>query len=138
MTRPLNFDEEIALKLYHELKSDREIGAVVGKSSNTIALWRNRRNLPSLTIDKRTGMNYQVGCNFRKVLTPQQAVEMDRFLQALSWAARQAIEVGVKPDINNFINRWSGRGRNVEEQKFKHKMVMRKIRDRKKSVIQGG
>ena len=46
---------------------------------------------------------------YRDVLTPEQAVEMGRFLRALSNAGRECKRVGIKPDVGVAIKAWSGR-----------------------------
>lgn len=129
--RTLSFDENQALDLYHQGKNDREIGEAVGTLRNAIYLWRKSKDLPAITRIRKKP-NRKPGVSYFKVLTPHQAAEMERFLRALSWAATRAIESGVKPDVNSFINLWSGRGKDAEDRKFKHKMLMRKSRSKKK------
>ncbi len=107
------FDETIALEMYHDLKTDGEIERTLGKKPGTIASWRRRRKLPSISIDPRKqGLNqrsYQTPANYREELTVKQCEEMSVFLRDLSFAGRRAVQAGVKPDVGEFINCWSGR-----------------------------
>ncbi|MDP4159795.1 MAG: hypothetical protein Q8911_08545 [Bacillota bacterium] len=107
--RKLAFDEELALKLYHEHKTDTAIANAVGSSNVAIYFWRKRRNLPSISYDPRKHgepTNYRNHTNYKKALNPEQAIEMRRFLVTLQWAARKALSEGAKLNLNGFINEW--------------------------------
>ncbi|WP_407310570.1 hypothetical protein [Desulfosporosinus sp. SB140] len=134
MGRKTEFDEALALKLYHEGKNDREIGRLINVNHHAIFGWRSRRNLPSNVI-KSTNHKIETTTpkTYRDVLTPEQAEEMDKFLRALSWAGCKAVQAGVKPDIANFINAYAGRT-NEENRKQYNKMLMRKIRVKSKQA----
>lgn len=126
----MTFDETIAIKMYHAHKTDGEIERTLGKKPGTIASWRKRRKLPSIALIKRSqdDCSYQMHTHFREVLTPSQSVEMSRFLRALSFAGRKAVEAGVKPDVGNFINVYCGRTKSEEEWKQERLWMARERR----------
>lgn len=49
-----------------------------------------------------------MGVDYRKALSPRQALEMHSFLQTLAWAAKKTIEAGAKPNIDLCITFWRG------------------------------
>lgn len=130
MPATMTFDESLALTLYHTHKTDSEIERTLGKKPGTIASWRKRRHLPSIASIKRSqdGSAYQMHQNFHDVLTLEQSKEMNRFLRALSFAGRKAVEVGVKPDVGNFINVYCGRTKSEEEWKQERLWMARERR----------
>ena len=114
MGRKRVFDQEIALILYHELKTDTEIAETLGTSKSTIRGWRQRKRLENLNAKpKQKPIYYQAPQkpkSYRDILTPSQSIEMNHFLRVLSKIGRKAVEAGVKPDVGRLINAYIGRG----------------------------
>lgn len=135
MGAKLTFNETMAFQLYHELKSDLEIAKTIGKSPSTIHSWRKRNNLPSISIDHRREDTWQTHRDYRTVLSPEQSKQMNTFLRALSWAGRIAVEAGVKPDVKEFINAYSGRTKSEEEKRIDHMWVQREIKKKSKEKV---
>lgn len=108
---PLTFNEKKALELYHDHKTDQEIAKGAGGLTTTISSWRKRKGMPNISPNARIAYDprdYKSGVDYRKALDPSQAVEMNRFLSTLLWAAEIAKEAGVKPNVDNFIKAWMG------------------------------
>lgn len=140
MTRPRVFDQEIALILYRELKTDLEIAEALGTSKTTIRGWRQREDLKTLIIEKRKPKKKrkpEIPFNrksYKAVLTPIQAKHMNKFLRALSFAGKEAVRCGVKPDVLHFMNVWSGRYKSEEEKKNEHLWAMRERDSKRRGV----
>ncbi len=131
MSAKMTFDPNIALKLYHELKNDVEIGKILGIKPNTIASWRIRKKLRSIAVKTIKGdETYLTHLDYRKALTPAQSKQMNTFLIVLSAAGRKAVKAGVKPDVAHFMNVYSGRYKTEEEKKIE---AMWQERERKRA-----
>jgi len=98
MTRPITFDETKALQLYEELKSDAEIAEMLGVPQSTIDSWRQRRKLPVIYQRPKPEVKpkavrpddaYQKHQDYRKVLSPEQCKQMNKFLHALLLASQK-------------------------------------------------
>ena len=112
MGRKRVFDQEIALILYHELKTDIEIAETLGTSKSTIRGWRQRKSLENLNAKPKLKPK-TIRCqtphkpkSYHDILTPEQSKEMQQFLKVLSKVGRKAVEAGVKPDVGRLINAW--------------------------------
>lgn len=106
--RVVTFNESLAYQLYHKLKNDTEIASRVGTRPNSIALWRRRKNLPSIALDSRKDSTWIQHCDYREALTLKQSAEMNRFLKCLSDGARKASQAGIKVDVGAAIYAWRG------------------------------
>lgn len=110
MARKMTFDETIALKLYHELRSDPEIAKSLGVLTLVIRSWRQRRKLPVIyqrpkAVVKPKSVT-ETRLNFREVLTPVQSKNMNQFLHALIWASDKAREAGQSVSVGKCIDAW--------------------------------
>lgn len=126
----LTFNESIAYRMYYELKSDAEIERAISKGTGTIASWRKRRNLPSISINPRLDDTWRTYQDYHEVLNPEQSKQMHTFLIVLSAAGRKAVKAGVKPDVGHFMNVYSGRYKTEEEKKTE---AMWQERERKRA-----
>ena len=122
--RTLTFSEPLALKLYNSGSNDTKIAKAVGKKPNTIAQWRKRKNLPPNIGSVEDG-TYLTGVNYRDVLELEQVDTMSAFLIHLLRAGRQAVKAGVKPDVMEFMNVYTGRTKSEEERKEERKWAAR-------------
>ena len=116
------FSESQALALYHEHKNDREIAEILNANRATIACWRKRKNLPTVT---------EIGTHYTNALNPREAKEMRKFLSTLVWADKKAKEAGIKPDITRFIEIYSGRYKTEEEKRTEHTWVCKQSKARR-------
>ena len=114
--RTLTFDEKTALNLYNSGKNDTKIGKEVVVKPNTIACWRNRRNLPA-NIGNIADGTYRTGDHYRDVLEPEQVDVMSDFLINFLKAGKQAMEAGVKPDVMGFMDTYAGRTKKWSEER---------------------
>jgi len=92
--------ETLAKILYNQGLVDAKIGQAIGKDGNWAWYWRKRNNLPP---------NGNNGIHYSKVLKPEQAKEMHRFLVALKVCARTANTNEVKPNVGQFMKAWAGK-----------------------------
>ena len=113
MARKMTFDETIALKLYHKLKSDPEIAKSLGVLTLVIRSWRQRRKLPviyqrpkAVVRPKPVTKINPTRLNFREVLNPVQAKDMNQFLHTLLWASDKARDAGKTVNIGKCIDAW--------------------------------
>ena len=116
-----SFDETKAIELYRAHKTDTEIAKGVEALTVTIRNWRKRRGLTNISPNARPRAIYPEarkiinqakgigGVDYRKALTPLQAETMNRFLRALAYAGQECAKAGIKPDVHEAINAWSGR-----------------------------
>lgn len=72
--------------------------------------------------------------NYREVLDPRQANEMFRFLHLITWAWNEATEVGVKPNLEDFIKEWRGIPTTEEEKRKRRQRKQADYMKRKKAV----
>jgi len=106
--RTLTFNESLAIQLYNSGNNDTKIAKAVGKTSNIIACWRHRNNLPA-NIGNIADGTYLTGVNYRDVLESEQVDAMSTFLIHLLKAGKQAVKAGVKPDVSAFMDVYAGR-----------------------------
>jgi len=131
--RTLKLNEQKVLQLYNSGKNDTKIGKTVGKTPNTIAYWRHRRNLPA-NIGSIANGTYLTGVNYRDVLEPNQVEEMGRFLKALCIGARECKRIGVKPDISEAMRAWGNVPKTVGERAITMGFVARERVDATENI----
>lgn len=105
----ITFDENQALRLYQEHKTDTEIAKALNIKPRTILGWRSWRKLPKISPRKRIIEPGAIkGVDYRKTLNPIQTEEMSKFLNSLLWASDNAKKMGIKPDVEQFMKVWRG------------------------------
>jgi len=98
----MTFNEPLAYQHYNSFENDTQIGKAVGKSPNTIACWRRRKNLPSLYLVEKAKPTKQLA------LTPKQIRAAGAFLGALERCSAIAKQAGVQVDVLKCITAYRG------------------------------